>query len=72
MTHGPIYRESRNHQVRDPRDTRFQRQRLQSWAAHHPGHPLRHGLFVLLRQTTLLLSFGVAVYVLWARHVLHL
>jgi hypothetical protein len=72
MTHGPNYRQSRNHRVRDPRDLQFQRQRQQSHAAHHPGHPLRHGLVVLLRQVTLLLSFSIALYVLWARHLLRL
>jgi hypothetical protein len=65
MTQGPIYRQSR-----DPRDKQFQRQRLQSWAAHHTGHPLRHGLVVLLRQATLLLSVGVAIYALWAKHII--
>ncbi len=70
MPQGPIYHKSANHQVRDPRDTRFQQQRLKSWAAHHPGHPLRHGLWVVLRQVTLLLSVGVAAYAVWVKHVI--
>ncbi len=72
MTQGPIYRKSANHRVRDPRDNQFQRQRLQSWAAHHHGHPLRHGFVVLLRQLTLLLSFSIAVYAMLAAHLIRL
>lgn len=70
MTQGPIYRQSRHPHARDPRDAQLQRQRLQSWAAHHPGHPLRHGLVVVLRQATLMVSFGVVVYALWVSHIL--
>lgn len=67
MTQGPNYRHHR-----DPREARFQRQRLQSWAAHHPGHPLRHGFIVVLRQATLLLCFCVALYAIWTTHLLRL